>query len=79
MDNYTLVEYLNSINLKHYSETCSKTTSVKPPMLSLPKQILVKLLLFNATSDHFFDSQLKKNLSKTTTTKLYPEKECKKT
>ena len=24
MENYTLVEHLNSINLKHYSETCSK-------------------------------------------------------
>ena len=23
MENYTLVEHLNSINLKHYSETCS--------------------------------------------------------
>ena len=34
-------------------------------MLSPPKQIPVKLLLFNATSDHFFDSQMKKkNLSK---------------
>ena len=38
------------------------TTSVKPPMLSLPKQIPVKSLLFNATSNHFFDSQLKKKL-----------------
>ena len=48
-------------------------------MLSPPKQIPVKSLFFNATSDHFFDFQMKKNLSKTTTAKLYPEKECKKT
>ena len=97
MENYTLVEHLNSINLKHYSETCSndhlckttnaesaqanshQTTSVKRPMLSPPKQIPVKSLLFNATSDHFFDSQMKKDLSKTTAAKLYPAKECKKT
>ena len=48
-------------------------------MLSPPKQIPVKSLLFNATSDHFFDFQMKKNLSKTTTAKLYSAKECKKT
>ena len=47
-------------------------------MLSLPKQIPVQSLLSNATSNHFFDSQMKKNLSKTITTKLYPAKECEK-
>ena len=36
MENYTLVEHLNSINLKHYSETCSndhlcKTTNAESP------------------------------------------------
>ena len=36
------------------------TTSVKRPMLSPPKQIRVTSLLFNATSDHFFDSKMKK-------------------
>ena len=46
-------------------------------MLSPAKQILVTSLLFNATSDHFFDSKMKKNLSKTIT-KLYPAKEWKK-
>ena len=55
------------------------TASVKQPMLSLPKQIPIKSLLFNSTSDHFFDSQMKKHLSKTTIAKLYPAKECKKT
>ena len=34
MENYTFVEHLNSINLKHYSETCSndqlcKTTNAE--------------------------------------------------
>ena len=47
-------------------------------MLSPPKQIPVQSLLSNATSNHFFDSQMKKNLSKTITTKLYPAKECEK-
>ena len=36
------------------------TTSVKQPMLSPPKQIPIKAILFNATSDHFFDSEMKK-------------------
>ena len=45
-------------------------------MLSPLKQIHVQLLLSNATSDHFFDPQMKNNLSQTTTTKLYPAKEC---
>ena len=36
MENYTLIEHLNSINLKHYSETCSndhlcKTTNAESP------------------------------------------------
>ena len=54
------------------------TISVKRPMMNLPKHIPVKALLFNATSNHFFDSHMIKNFSKTTTTKLYPAKECKK-
>ena len=29
MENYTLVEHLNSINLKHYSETCSNNPLCK--------------------------------------------------
>ena len=33
-------------------------------MLSPPKQIPVKFLLFNATSDHFFNSQMKKTCLK---------------
>ena len=54
------------------------TASVKRPMLSPSKQIPVQLLLSNATSDHFFDYQMKDTLSQTTTTKLYPVKKCKK-
>ena len=33
-------------------------------MLSLPKKIPVKSLLFNATNDHFFGSQIKKTCLK---------------
>ena len=47
-------------------------------MLSPPKQIPAQSLLSNATSNHFFDSQMKKNSSKTIITKLYPAKECEK-
>ena len=54
------------------------STSVKWWILSLPKQIPVQLLLSKATSNHFFNSQMKKNLSKTITTKPYPAKECEK-
>ena len=72
MGNYTF-EYLNSINLKHYNQACLNKPPVKRPMLSLPKPIPVQSLLSNATNNH---SQVKKNLSKTITTKLYPAKEC---
>ena len=47
-------------------------------------QILVQSLLYKTTAcltwtaATFFDFQMKKNLSKTTTTKLYPAKECEK-
>ena len=51
------------------------STSVKRPMLSLPKQIPVPLLLSDATSNHFFWLPNEKNLSKTITTKLYPAEE----
>ena len=55
------------------------TTSAKRPMLSPPKQIPVQSLRSSATSNNFFfDSQIKKNLSKTITTKLYPAKQCEK-
>ena len=37
------------------------TTSVKRPRLSPPKQIPVKALLFNTTSNHFFLSPKWKN------------------
>ena len=62
MENYTLVEHLNSINLKHYSETCSNDHLCKTTNAESPQQIPVKPLLFNPTSDHFFDSQMKKEL-----------------
>ena len=76
--NFRLVNLCNG-GTKDFVKPVQTTTSVKRPMLSPPKQIPVTSLLFNATSDQFFDSKMKKNLSKTTTTKLYPAKECKKT
>ena len=58
-----------------------KTTNcLRRPMLSPPKQILMQLLLYKTTSclkrpaTTFFVSQMKKNLSETTTTKHYPAK-----
>ena len=54
-------------------------------MLSPPKQIPIQLLLYKRTTcllqsaTTFFDLQMKKILSKATTTKLDPAKECKKT
>ena len=60
------------------------TSSVKLPVLSPPKQIHVQLLLYKTTAclmrtaTTFFDFQMKKSLSKTTTTKLYAAKECEK-
>ena len=54
-----------------------KTTFVKLPMLSSPKQIPVQSLLSNMTSNQFFWLPNEKNLHKTTA-KLYPAKECEK-
>ena len=44
MENYTFVEHLNSINLKHYSETCPndhicKTTNAESAQAN-PRQIV---------------------------------------
>ena len=75
MGNYTF-EHLNSINLKHYSETCSNEDLCKTTNAEYAKQIPIQSLLFNATSNHFFlTPKSKKNLSKTITTILYPAKE----
>ena len=76
-----------SVNSIYYSQTCSNkhlykmTTHLRRPMLSLSKQIPIQLLLYKTTtcltrpvSSFFFISQMKKNLSKRTTTKLYPAK-----
>ena len=83
MGNYTF-EHLNSFNLKHYSQTVQTTSSVRLPMLSPPKQIPVQSLLCKTTAclmrtpTTFVNFQMKKSLSKTTTTKFYPAKECEK-
>ena len=77
MRNYT-IEHLNSITLKHSGQMCSNDHFYQTTNANFPKQIPTQSLLSNATSNHFFDSQMKKNLSKTITTKLYPAKECEK-
>ena len=63
------------MNLKHYSQTCSndhlcKTTNAESA------QANSRSVATSATSNDIFDSQMKKNLSKTISTKLYPAKEC---
>ena len=63
--------HLKSINLNYYSQTCSKdhlckTTNDESTPVENDQQPL------------FFYSQMKINPSKTTTTKLYPMKECEK-
>ena len=72
------------INFKYYSQTCSndhlcKATNAESAQANSHPIVTVQdNHLSNMTSEHFFDSQMKKNLSKTTTTKLYPAKECEK-
>ena len=72
--------------LSEYSQACSNdhlyktTTRIRRTMLSTPKQTAIQSLLYRATScltrpsTTIFVSQMKKNLSKTTTTKFYPGK-----
>ena len=56
------------------------TTSIRRPMLYPPMQISIQSLLYKTTTcltqpaTTFLVSQMKKNLSITTTTKLYPAK-----
>ena len=81
------IKLLQRISFRHSSlmlqSTCSNnhlyktTTRLRWPLLGLPKQILIQLLLYKMTTclmqsaTTFFVSQMKKYLSKTTTTKLY--------
>ena len=72
-----------------YSQTCSNdhlyktTTCLRQPILRPPKQIPIQSLLYKTTTSLmqpatiFFVWQMKKNLSKTTTTKLYPARKWK--
>ena len=72
---------------KDYSQTClndhlyKTTMHLRRPILSPPKQTPIQSLLYKTTTrltrlaTTFFVSQMKKNLSKTTTAKLYPSKE----
>ena len=78
MGNYTF-EHLNSINLMHYSQVCSnchlcKITNAESTQANCCPTVTVQDDHLS-TATTFFDSQMKKNLSKTTTTKLYPVKE----
>ena len=69
-----------------YSQTCSNnnlykmTTHLRQPTLSLTKQIPIQMLLYKTTTclmqpaTPYLVSQIKKKLSKTTTTKFYPAK-----
>ena len=73
-------------HVRQYSQTCSNdhlyktTTRLRRPILGPPEQIPIQSLLYKTTTcltrpaTTFFVSQMKKNLSKTTTTKLYPAK-----
>ena len=59
MRNYT-IEHLNSITLKHSGQMCSNDHFYQTTNANFPKQIPTQSLLSNATSNHFFDSQMKK-------------------
>ena len=64
MGNYTF-EHLNSINLKHYNQTCSNdhlckmTNAESAQANSHPIVTVQDDHLSNATSNYFFDSQMK--------------------
>ena len=68
----TVLQVINTVN------PVQTTTRLRRPMLSPPKPISIQSLLYKMTTcltqpaTIFFVSQMKKNLSKTTTTKLYP-------
>ena len=65
MENYTLVEHLNSINLKHYSETSVQTTtSVKRPMLSPPSKFPSNRYLLMRPATTFLTPKWKKTCLK---------------
>ena len=55
-------EHLNSINLNHYSQASSNNRPCKTTNAESVQANSRQLLLSNATSDHFFDSQMKHNL-----------------
>ena len=71
-------KHLNSINLNHYSQACSNERLSKTTNAESVEANSCPIVISNATSDHFFDYQMKDTLSQTTTTKLYPVKKCKK-
>ena len=70
------IEFFNQTTVK----SVQTTTSIRQTVLSLPKQIPIQPLLYKTTTcltqpaTPFFVSQIQKNLSKTTTSKLYPAK-----
>ena len=85
---YTAVDNNHIGPTQLYSQTCSNnhlyktTTRLRQPVLSPPQQISIELLLYNTTTclkqpATTFCLPSEKNLSKTTTTKLYPAKKWK--
>ena len=86
MSSYWKKEYIFHHLLSYYSQTCwndylcKMTTCLRRPVLSPLKQIPIQLLLYKMIicltwpATTFFVSQMKKALSKMTTTKFYPAK-----
>ena len=85
---YTAVDNNHIGPTQLYSQTCSNnhlyktTTRLRRPVLSPPQQIPIELLLYNMTTclkqpATTFCLPSEKNLSKTTTTKLYLAKKWK--
>ena len=78
MENYTLVEHLNSVNLKHYSETCSNDHLCKTTNAESAQANSHQIVTYQHDQQPLFLLPNEKNFSKTKTTKLFPAKECKK-
>ena len=63
MGNYTF-EHLNSVNLKHHSQTCSNNHLCQTTTAESAQANTRQSLLSNTTSNHFFDYQMKKTCLK---------------
>ena len=86
---YYYLYHVSFLFISKYSQTCSNdhlyktTTRLRRPILSVLKQVPIQSPLHKTTicltrpATTFFVSQMKKNLSKTTTTKPYPARKWK--